>query len=274
MSLDPRILVGRYGRVAILELGGDIVEHAHPQGHGLIKIGGPDRTIIVAGREYVLRDDTVILLKPWVLHAGAASDAQASTRVLAVHIDLPRFAAHHRLARSSAGTAARYGACQPIRGDLREAALRLERHLTCGDATPDEADELFHLLFATYGIADLADVAVEAGRVDYRIRRVVARIRADPMLARDVAACTRIAGLSRPHFFQLFRQSTGVSPRVFGNSLRLEAALERLSSSSAPIHAIAEALGFSAPSHFTRFFLHHLGSTPTAYRHGVHGMAG
>jgi AraC-like DNA-binding protein len=32
-------------------------------------------------------------------------------------------------------------------------------------------------------------------------------------------------------------------------------------------------LGFRAPSHFTRFFLHHLGSTPRAYRHGVHGFA-
>ena len=61
MASDPHILVGRSGCVAVLELGSDIVEHAQAQ--GLIKIEGPDRTILVAGRRHVLCDDTMVLLR-------------------------------------------------------------------------------------------------------------------------------------------------------------------------------------------------------------------
>jgi len=88
MVLDPHILVGRYGRVAVLELGSNIVEHAHPQAQGLIKIDGPDRTILVAGRRHVLRDDTMVLLWPWIPHGGLASEG-ATTRVLAMNLHLP-----------------------------------------------------------------------------------------------------------------------------------------------------------------------------------------
>jgi AraC-like DNA-binding protein len=271
MAPDPHILVGRYGRVAVLELGSDIVEHAHPQAQGLIKIDGPDRTILVDGRHHMLRDDTMVLLRPWVPHGGLAAEG-ASTRVFAVNLDLPRESAGHARAVALWDRAGD-GVCHRIGQDLREAAIYLRQRLACGQATAGDADELLRCFSRAYASADRAGEGTQASGIDFRIRRVIEHIRTAPADTQNVDVWVKISGLSRPHFFHLFRQCTGITPRLYANSLRLEYAIDRLSNSSAPIHAVAESLGFRAHSHFTRFFLHHLGSTPRAYRHGVHAFA-
>jgi AraC family transcriptional regulator len=268
MVPDPHILVGRYGRVAVLELGSDIVEHAHPQVQGLIKIDGPDRTILVDGRRHVLGDDTMVLLRPWIPHGGVAAEG-ASTRVLAVNLDMPYESAGRARAVAQRGRADD-GVCHRIGPELRVAADYLRQRLARGEATAADADEL--LRCCSMACASAEDGA-GAPRIDFRIRRVIDYMRTAPTDAQNVDAWVKISGLSRPHFFHLFRQCTGVTPRLYANSLRLEHAIDRLSNSSAPIHAVAESLGFRAPGHFTRFFLHHLGSTPRAYRHGVQGFA-
>jgi len=269
MVLDPHILVGRYGRVAVLELGSNIVEHAHPQAQGLIKIDGPDRTILVAGRRHVLRDDTMVLLWPWIPHGGLASEG-ATTRVLAMNLHLPyesQLRARVRVHRSPDGV------CRCIDPNLREAADHLKQRLARGEITAGDADKLLSCFSTTCTSSDLGEEGPETTRIDFRIRRVIDHIHAGPTDAPNVDVWVKISGLSRPHFFHLFRHCTGVTPRLYANSLRLEYAIDRLSNSSTPIHTVAESLGFRAASHFTRFFLHHLGSTPRAYRHGVHGFA-
>jgi AraC-like DNA-binding protein len=77
-------------------------------------------------------------------------------------------------------------------------------------------------------------------------------------LAREVA-------LSRPHFFDLFRRSLGITPQTFRNVVRMESAYRALHT-GAPIGELAKALGFSAHSHFTRFFRENHGISPDAYR--------
>jgi AraC family transcriptional regulator len=263
MAPDPHILVGSYGRVAVLELGSDIVEHAHPQAQGLIKIDGPDRTILVAGRRHVLRDDTMVLLRPWIPHGGLASEG-ASTRVLAVNLDLPyESPLRARVQRSPDGV------CRCIDPNLREAADYLKQRLARGETTAGDADELLRCFSTICASSDLGEEGPKTTRIDFRIRRVIDHIRTAPTDAQNVDVWVKISGLSRPHFFHLFRQCTGVTPRLYANSLRLEYAIDRLSNSSTPIHTVAESLGFRAASHFTRFFLHQFGSTPRAYRHGA-----
>ena len=79
----------------------------------------------------------------------------------------------------------------------------------------------------------------------------------------------RSVGLSRQHFFDLFRRSTALTPSVFWNMLRMEQAVGELGSGLRPIHDIAADLGFSAQSNFTRFFRDHQGVSPRAYRNAV-----
>ena len=79
----------------------------------------------------------------------------------------------------------------------------------------------------------------------------------------------RDAGLSRPHFYKLFRREIGVTPNIYLNTLRMEKAIERLGQTEHSITTIADDLGFSCQSVFTRFFSSHVGMPPTDYRRAV-----
>ena len=264
MSTTPHSLAGTYGRAALLGLGERIVEHAHRQAHVLIKLDGPDSSFFVAGRRHPVRDDTIITIDPWVPHAGPVMRTAGQTTLLLLYFEPPvagepvplagrRPVFHRPSARLAAG--------------LRQHVLRLGRRMQDEIALPDEVDALLQAVLAAHGLRPAGPWP--RGQMDFRIRRVLRQIEADPAFARDVDACASVACLSRSHFFHLFRESTGVSPQVFFNALRLERAVEQLGGSSLPIHAVAEQLGFQAAAHFTRFFRCHTGSTPRAFRQGA-----
>ena len=76
----------------------------------------------------------------------------------------------------------------------------------------------------------------------------------------------RASGLSRPHFYRLFRTQTGVTPNLYLNTLIMEQALDALVATEVPIADIGFDLGFSSQSGFTRFFAANVGMAPTEYR--------
>jgi transcriptional regulator GlxA family with amidase domain len=82
----------------------------------------------------------------------------------------------------------------------------------------------------------------------------------------DLNRIAKLSGLSRPHFNHLFRHCTGVSPAVYGNALRIEAAVGTLRQQQQHIASISDQLGFSAQSNFTRFFQQHTGTSPNQFR--------
>ena len=83
----------------------------------------------------------------------------------------------------------------------------------------------------------------------------------------DVA---REAGLSRPHFYKLFRKQTGLTPNLFLNTLRMERAIDSLTSTDKSVTDIGFDLGFSSQASFTRFFTSNVGIAPSDYRRVAH----
>ena len=83
----------------------------------------------------------------------------------------------------------------------------------------------------------------------------------------------RSVGLSRPHFFALFKEQTNLTPNVYWNTLRMEEALRQLQWSQEPLIAVACNLGFTTQGNFTRFFRDHAGVPPTLYREAARAMA-
>lgn len=254
MALDPKTLVGSRGRIALLKLDKEIIEHAHPQAQALIKLGGPDRVIVVAGQRHVLCRDTLIFLPPWVPHAGSGPTGD-SANVLSINIGFP----------ATATDAAGHGKaiCGPIDPILRRAADDLYSRLKRGEPLTSGVDHILQ------SISEVCRYSAGPRSIDFRIRRVVEHIRSAPADAQNADVWVDVAGLSRAHFFQLFQTCIGVTPRVYSNTLRLERALDQLSRSSIPISMLSDSLGFRAPSHFTRFFVDNFGSTPRAYRRGT-----
>jgi len=82
----------------------------------------------------------------------------------------------------------------------------------------------------------------------------------------DIDSLAQTVGMSRANFFRVFERSTGVTPRVFSNMIRLERAVSAVVSSDLSFGALSDQLGFTAQAHFTRFFRDHTGVPPSSFR--------
>ena len=76
----------------------------------------------------------------------------------------------------------------------------------------------------------------------------------------------RESGLSRPHFFKLFKHDIGVTPNVYLNTLRAEQAIDDLLGTLKSVAEIGYDLGFSSQASFTRFFSSNVSVPPSDYR--------
>ena len=115
-----------------------------------------------------------------------------------------------------------------------------------------------------------ADASAEARAgtavTDFRVRKSIRLLAENVGGEIEFDAIAREAGLSRPHFYKLFRTQTGVTPHLYVNTLLMERALDSLVTTEAPIADIGFDLGFSSQSAFTHFFAGNVGIAPTDYR--------
>ena len=87
---------------------------------------------------------------------------------------------------------------------------------------------------------------------------------------RVVDAVAREVGLSRPHFYKLFREQIGLTPNLYLNALRMERAIERLAVTQEAVSDIGFDLGYSSQASFSRFFIANGVVPPSAYRRSIH----
>jgi AraC-like DNA-binding protein len=100
-----------------------------------------------------------------------------------------------------------------------------------------------------------------------RLRGVVRMVDGDPA-RRSISRLASEAALGRSQFHQLFRETTGRSPKQFQIERMLEAAVDRLVGTDDPVSTIARDCGYETVSSFNRLFKRHLGLSPTALRAG------
>jgi AraC family transcriptional regulator len=104
------------------------------------------------------------------------------------------------------------------------------------------------------------------GLAPARLRRVIEFVHArieDEVTLKELAES---AGLSAPHFSQMFRKSTGESPHQFVLRQRVERAKEMLRAAESRVLDVAVACGFKTQQHFARVFRQVCGASPTEYR--------
>lgn len=109
---------------------------------------------------------------------------------------------------------------------------------------------------------------------DFRVRKAIELMKADLTNRISFDKVARSVGLSRAHFFALFKLHTNVTPNIFWNMLRMEAALEHIQESEDRLTEIAIDLGFTTQGNFSRFFRGHVGVPPAVYRSAVRSMVG
>jgi AraC family transcriptional regulator len=266
------ILRGRFGRVALLDMDTSLVDHAHPHFHLIFKASGPDQNFVVEGERVPLRSDMLVAVNSWQQHAYVHRQGAERTLFLALYIEPGWLAAADRALVNCAAPAFFPHAGIPITNEINQLRANLVRRMADPFDRHDELQEsiLQLCLTVSHRFSDWRDRGVDAPKPaspwDYRVGRALQHMRERAAEAVDLDGVARLSGLSRPHFNHLFRNCTGVSPRVYANALRVESAVSRLREQHDEIGDISEDLGFSAQSNFTRFFQQHTGTSPNQYR--------
>ena len=270
-----KLLRGAFGHVSVLTAASDLVTHAHPEAHVIIWLEGKPGRMIVGGMQVQPGPDHAICVNSLQSHSHHFCGEKPGS-FLAFYLE-PEWAA------------ARIGV---RRGDplFRNPITRFDEDLRIN------ADMLLDQLLGSYNSGDLAAFEIErridrliegigraqmnapaandgAIRLDHRIRRALAIMQGNVCGRLSLNEVARSVGLSRPHFYTLFKEQMHLTPNVYWNTLLMEEALRQVEATEEALTSVACNLGFTAQANFTRFFRDHAGVSPTLYREAARSSA-
>lgn len=274
MSADRQssILQAGFGRVTLNLTSRALVEHAHPEFHFVFKVGGGDTGFRVLGREYVLSDDAAIVVNPWEPHVKLAS-LQGATLALTVLVR-PEWIAEAAGVPSVLGPKFFPASLVRLTPAVSESVLRIAMSMTAAAGDLGEPEgllrELVQGMVRDFGDPELARQSRFAGpAMDGRVMRATRYIREKALENPSLEEIASHVGLSRSRFFEQFRNCLGIPPQQYVDWQRMALATRMLAEPDATVTDVAYRLGFSAPSHFARFFSQHIGLPPSDFRRGI-----
>lgn len=275
MSNAIRIFQGEFGRVALLDMDKSLVPHAHLQCHVLIKASGADSQFNVRGQLQPLTDRDAVLVNAWEPHFYVHTENAPPTIILALYIEPQWLARIQSSLRVSNHPSFFSRPSVRINPKIRALADDLSNYMLTQDwmETDKTENSIFNLMlaiiepFSEWRHLNTFSIDYSLRAHDHRIKRAIHYMSQNLDTRLDMSYIASQVGLSRAHFFTQFRRCTQVTPAVFLNTLRMERAIQGLSPSQrCNLSDLSLELGFSAQSHFTRFFRHQLGITPSEYR--------
>ena len=98
------------------------------------------------------------------------------------------------------------------------------------------------------------------------VRDAAEAIRAAPESPIDLQGLQQQTGLNRNALTLGFKRLTGLPPKAYALSVRLERAKELLAQTTQPATVISDRLGFASLAHFSDQFRQHTGLSPSGYR--------
>jgi hypothetical protein len=223
MSEAVAVLHGAFGRACLYAMDRTMVAHAHREGHLLFHVQGSPGEVNVDGRAIPLGPGQAVAVNPWQAHYYNQPVPGEQTLALVLYIRPTWFC------NAIGGRAApfRFGrAAIAVSGELRrliDASAMLDR---------DQDDPAINdwLLRLTKYCFDMswrgADPAERfASLHDFRLRKAIQLLEQRVCGPVELDSVARETGLSRPHFYKLFRQQVGITPNIYLNSLRMERAI-------------------------------------------------
>jgi AraC-like DNA-binding protein len=274
MSDALRIAHGAFGRVALLDMDRSLVRHAHPHCHVLLKVDGDDTQFLVGDHVAPLTDDLAVLVNAWEPHAYIHDPLRKHALILALYIE-PEWLRSFRPNWAASGAPGFFEqSAGEVTAHIRQTALDLAAEMVHEPGASRRQEHLLSELmiavierftpWRTIG-ASLREIA-RSNAIDWRVGRAISLMRTNPAAPLSIEKLAKSAGLSRAHFFRLFEDSTGVTPHVFLNVLKVEIAVGAIVEGDETFAVLSDRLGFSAPAHFTRFFRDHCSVAPSEFR--------
>lgn len=280
MSSAVAVFHGPFGRVCLYHMDRTMVPHAHREGHLIFHVQGPAGEVVVDGKAYPLKAGEAVAVSPWQGHYYRATDGTTPTLALVLYVKPAWFLEASRGSTSSL----RFGR---VGIDVTERLARLVRANAAAMLDPEMNDpriedqlcsltqgcfdQSWHWVRTTAGLGGQASDMISAAPArDFRVRNALRLLLMRVCEPFDLNHVAREVGLSRPHFYKLFRQQVGVTPNIYLNSLRMERAIDRLTGSREAVADIGLDLGFSSQASFSRFFIANGVVPPSTYRRSVH----
>jgi AraC-like DNA-binding protein len=266
MSRALAVFHGRFGRATVYQLNRPFDKHAHREGHLIFHIGGTPASIDVCEQRFLLGEGSIVAVNPWEPHNFLPNDFGSGAIFFVLYVNAEWFApkaANHTL---------RFGRNFFRRTEALDRGIRRAAALVCGAPSLSCLDgELRQLIDSCYEESWQVRESEQEKRfcsaiTDFRVRKCIKLMSESPCAEVEFDTIARESGLSRPHFYRLFRHQTGVTPNLYLKTLLMERALDALVATEAPIADIGFDLGFSSQSVFTRFFAANVGMAPTDYR--------
>jgi AraC-like DNA-binding protein len=260
---------GAFGRAVVLELRDDLVAHAHAETQLALWLGGARVVAQVGSQRVAYGEELALGTNAYESHDARLLDRSGPAVFLVLYIAKPWLDKR----RAASGRPFAFGSpCVPIDAAVRHSCWNVLDQIVSPHQHPgaDIDDEVERLLLAaidsSHAPVRAHSLCATAPVLDHRLRAAIAYMRehaSEAIMAEDVAA--RV-GLSRGHFFAMFRDQLNTTPQVFWSAVRVEEAVRRLVQEEVSLTSVALDLGFSTPGNFSRFFRDHMGVTPSRFR--------
>ena len=267
MSRALAVFHGRFGRATVYQLNRPFNMHAHREGHLIFHVGGTPARIDVCDDQWLLTEESIVAINPWEPHNFVPTDLGDGAIFFVLYVNAEWFAPDAAHSQNL-----RFGKTCFKRTATLDKHIRRTAALVCGAPSLSSLDcELRQLIDGCHEESWQYSEAEQQARAavavtDFRVRKSIKLMSESPGAELELDLIARESGLSRPHFYRLFRTQTGVTPHLYLNTLMMEHALDALVATEAPIADIGFDLGFSSQSGFTRFFAANVGMAPTEYR--------
>ena len=260
---------GPFGRAALYQLDKPMITHVHREAHLIFHVDG-GRGLVNIGNDTVTVDaKTVAAVSPWETHSFSLVDSDSACMCLVLFIKPEWFFKHSQVNNRPLN----FGR-HAIEADetISLWASQLTSLLLENESSDNFDDFLYQTTQACFDRAwqgcDATELT-EAARskfIDFRVRRSLQLMKESFTEETDIAWLARQSGLSRPHFFKLFKKQLGITPNLYLNTLRSEQAINELVLTKKTVTDIGYDLGFSSQASFTRFFSSNVGIPPSDYR--------
>ncbi|MFK4448074.1 AraC-like DNA-binding protein [Caballeronia udeis] len=259
---------GAFGRISLLPLRTGLVSHAHSEAHIVWWLGGADAEARIGTQVFRLSETHAVAIKPFEQHDGKLLSSSTPAIFISVYINkewLDKRAA--TAGRPFVFASPRIAVSPELRASLWKVLDLILFHPELEEKIEIAAEELITgSIQASLVTHSPGPLAAGLPLLSRKLRLAIALMRERVDVRATIDEIASEAGLSRARLFALFRDQLNTTPQVFWSTIRLEEAIRKLVIGDVPLTNVADELGFSAASNFSRFFKEHTGVSPSDYR--------
>ena len=220
---------GSFGRATLYEIDKPLITHAHREGHLIFYLGGGHASFSVNDSDFSLNPENAVAVSPWEPHSFTPDIEGECSYVLTLYIKPMWFLENSR----SAEFALKFGTPHiHMTPEVQRWVGRLSSLLLDDQPSTRFDGFLFETCMQCFdqsweGVLDRPLLhSVSRKFNDFRVRRSLRIMQESYTQEASIDLLAREVGLSRPHFFKLFKMQMGITPNLYLNTLRAEHAIE------------------------------------------------